>query len=107
MCRFHFLYFMPWDHLEAFHKPSVLLRCYRLDFAYTSWPSEPSVSKPFVKKEKSITFIEQTFYAIRPPSTEKEQIPFLKRIHPELLLDQSGKAIDPAPQICIAALSEY
>ena len=88
---------MSWNDFEAFHQPSVLLRCYRFYLGDVSRPSEPSVSKPFVKKEKSITFIEQPFYAVRPSAAEKKQISFLKGIQPEFLLDQTGESVDPTP----------
>ena len=107
MRRLHFLHAMSWDDFEAFHQPSVLLRCYCLDLAYVPWPSESAIGKSFVKQQESITFIEQSFYSIRSSATEQEQSSFLKRIHPEFLLDQTGKAIDPSPQIRIAARYIY
>lgn len=107
MGRLHFPYHVSWDHLKAFHKPPVLLSCYCLDLAYVPRPSESAIGKSFVKQQESVTFIEQTFYAVRSSAAEKEEGPFLKRIHPEFLLDQTGKAIDPASQICIAASYIY
>ena len=107
MCRFHLLHALSWNHFEAFHKPFVLLRCYRFDLAYVPGPSELAIGEPLVKQQKSIAFIEQTFYSIRSSAAEKEQISLLKGIHPELLLDQAGESVDPSPQISIAARYIY
>ena len=102
MLRVEVPYPLLLQDFQTVHEPSVLLRSYLSYVRCIAWPSEPSVCQSLVKEKEPIALIEQSLDAVCTPAAEDEEIAFLERIHLELLLYLTGKAIDAHPEIGIA-----
>lgn len=58
--------------------------------------------QPLVKQDEAVLLPIQSLDPVSPPPTEQEQC-VGERVKLKLLLDDGGKAIDPAPQVGITA----
>ena len=89
-------------HIQAFHKPAVLLRRQHPGFRFTAWPLEAAGLQALVQQQKSIPFPVQGFDSVTAPAAEQKQR-VGERIQLELLLNYAGQTIDSPSEIGIAA----
>ena len=88
--------------LQSFHEPAVLLRSQFSCFRFTARPLKRPGFQTLIQQNKSVSFPVQRLDAISPSAAEEKQR-IGKGIQPELLLNDVGKPIYPATQICVAA----
>ena len=89
-------------HIQAFHKPAILLRGQQSGFRFIAWPLETATLQAFVQQQKSIPFPVQCYDSVPASATEQKQR-IRKWIQLELLLYDAGQTIDSTSEIGVAA----
>ena len=87
---------------QPLHQLAVLLRRQLPHLGFGARPLVNALLQPLVKQDEAVLLPIQSLDPVSPPPTEQEQC-VGERVKLKLLLDDGGKAIDPAPQVGITA----
>ena len=90
---------------QAFHQPSVLLRCNASGLGSVPWPLKSAAFQPLVYQQKPVALPQKTFDPIFSRSAEEKQC-FREWIKLKLPLDDCRQAINPTPKISLAYSQE-
>lgn len=87
---------------EAFHEPAELLRRDAPGFGRIARPLEAAALEPLVDEQEAISLPQEPLDAVSAPAAEEKERA-REGIHPELLLDDGGEAVDGFPHVGAAA----